>query len=201
MHLYIRRLSILICGLLCSCSLLTPNINTELTQLRPGQYSLDPNHMSLQFKVSHLGLSTYVGRFNQVDASLDFTPQNMTRAKLQARININSIDTNNNSLDATLCSSWFDCDRYPEALFESTDITVQGTGFRFEGDLTLRGVTRRINLYGEFLGGAVNRLNGRYTLGFKAEGVIKRSNFGIDNYLAMVGDEVTLEVHAEFLKQ
>lgn len=169
--------------------------------MRPGQYSLDPNHMSLQFKVSHLGLSTYVGRFNQVDASLDFTPQNMTRAKLQARININSIDTNNNSLDATLCSSWFDCDRYPEALFESTDITVQGTGFRFEGDLTLRGVTRRINLYGEFLGGAVNRLNGRYTLGFKAEGVIKRSNFGIDNYLAMVGDEVTLEVHAEFLKQ
>lgn len=169
--------------------------------MRSGQYRLDPNHMSLQFKVSHLGLSTYVGRFNQVDASLDFTPDNMAQAQLQARININSIDTNNSTLDATLCSSWFDCNRYPEAFFESTDITAEGSGFRFQGDLTLNGVTQRINLYGEFLGGAVNRLNGRYTLGFKADGVIKRSNFGIDNYLTLVGDEVTLEVHAEFLRQ
>lgn len=201
MHPHLRRFSILICVLLCSCSLLTPNINTELTQLRPGQYRLDPNHMSLQFKVSHLGLSTYVGRFNQVDASLDFTPDNMAQAQLQARININSIDTNNSTLDATLCSSWFDCESYPEAFFESTNITTEGAGFRFEGDLTLNGVTQRINLYGEFLGGAVNRLNGRYTLGFQAEGVIKRSNFGIDNYLTLVGDDVTLEVHAEFLKQ
>lgn len=201
MPLYLRLLIILICTFLCSCSLLTPKINTELTQLRSGQYRLDPNHMSLQFKVSHLGLSTYVGRFNQVDASLDFTPDNMAQAQLQARININSIDTNNSTLDATLCSSWFDCNRYPEAFFESTDITAEGSGFRFQGDLTLNGVTQRINLYGEFLGGAVNRLNGRYTLGFKADGVIKRSNFGIDNYLTLVGDEVTLEVHAEFLRQ
>lgn len=201
MPLYLRLLIILICTFLCSCSLLTPKINTELTQLRSGQYRLDPNHTSLQFKVSHLGLSTYVGRFNQVDASLDFTPDNMAQAQLQARININSIDTNNSTLDATLCSSWFDCNRYPDAFFESTDITAEGSGFRFQGDLTLNGVTQRINLYGEFLGGAVNRLNGRYTLGFKADGVIKRSNFGIDNYLTLVGDVVTLEVHAEFLRQ
>lgn len=201
MPLYFRLSTIFICSLLSSCSLLKPTVHTELTQLRTGQYQLDPSHMSLQFKVSHLGLSTYVGRFNRVEASLDFTPENMSHSQLQARVYIDSIDTNNSSLDSTLCSNWFDCERYPHAFFESTQVSAEGRGFRFEGNLTLKGVTQPIQLYGEFLGGAVNRLNGRYTLGFKAEGVMKRSDFGIDNYLAIVGDEVTLEIHAEFLRQ
>lgn len=189
------------CLALSSCSLLTPSVETALSELRAGQYQIDPQHTSVQFKVSHLGLSTYVGRFNTVAASLDFSPENMAQAQLQARIDISSIDTNNSALENTLRSSWFDAKRYPEAFFESTKITPQGSGFHFEGNLTLKGVTRRINLYGEFLGGAVNRLNGRYTLGFTASGSIKRSDFGIDNYLALVGDDVVLEVHAEFLRQ
>ena len=185
-----------------SCSLLAPSVTSEFSQLRAGQYRLDPLHASLVFKVSHLGLSTYVGRFNRFDASLDFDPADIGSAQLQASIYTASIDTNNAQLDQTLRgSSWLHSDRFPEASFHCTSVTATGSGFKFDGDLTLHGVSRPISLHGKFLGAAVNRLNGRYTLGFRASGSINRSDFGIDSYLAMIGDRVTLEVEAEFLRQ
>ena len=52
-----------------------------------------------------------------------------------------------------------------------------------------------------FNGGANNLLTGRYTLGFDATGAIKRSEFGITNLVPAVGDEVVLEIHAEFSRQ
>jgi polyisoprenoid-binding protein YceI len=69
------------------------------------------------------------------------------------------------------------------------------------GELTLRGVTRPITLDVIFNGGADNLLTGRYTLGFAATGTIRRSEFGITNLVPAIGDEVTLEIHAEFLRQ
>ena len=64
--------------LLSSCvSLLVPTVNTEVVSLKAGQYKLDKAHATLLFKVQHLGLSTYVGRFNNFDASLDFDPENI----------------------------------------------------------------------------------------------------------------------------
>ena len=52
-----------------------------------------------------------------------------------------------------------------------------------------------------FNGGASNLISGRYTLGFAATGTIKRSEFGITNLIPAIGDEVELEIHAEFLRQ
>lgn len=187
---------------LSSCTLLTPSVSTELRQLRAGQYHLDQSHAAIIFKANHLGLSSYIGRFNQWDARLDFNPEAMAAAKLSATVSTASVDTNNAKLEETLRGgSWFDSNSFPETYFESTEVLAEQDGFRFNGLLTLRGVTHPVSLYGEFVGGAVNRLNGHYTLGFRAEGSIKRSDFGIDNYLGMVADEVELEVHAEFIRQ
>lgn len=199
-----RKLSIFLASvlLLSSCSLLAPNVNVNLAELREGQYRLDPNHAALLFRVSHLGLSSFIGRFNEFDASLDFDPNAMHLAKLEAVVDTSSIDTNNAELDNTLrTSSWLDTTTYPEATFKSRTVTAQGDGFLFTGDLTLHGITRTVSLQGRFIGGAVNRLNGRYTLGFSARGQIKRSEFGIDSYLAMIGDEINLEIDVEFLRQ
>lgn len=207
MTIYIRAVPIVLIAAffllsLNSCSLLAPSVTSEFSQLRAGQYRLDPQHASLVFKVSHLGLSTYVGRFNRFDASLDFDPAAIGSATLQASIHTASIDSNNAKLDQTLRgSSWLDSDSFPEASFHSTSVTATGSGFHFNGHLTLHGVSRPISLHGEFLGAAVNRLNGRYTLGFRASGSINRSDFGIDSYLAMIGDRVLLEIEAEFLRQ
>ena len=61
-----------------ACSrLVTPDQTTEITEVRAGQYALDPNHAALMFKLNHLGFSTFLGRFTEFDASLDFDPENI----------------------------------------------------------------------------------------------------------------------------
>ena len=188
---------------LSSCvSWITPNVESALIELQAGEYQLDSNHAALLFKVQHLGLSTYVGRFNKFDAQLNFDPNNMAAASLKAVVIIDSIDINNADLSATLQSdTWFSSDQYAQALFVSHTVTpISDTSFNFTGDLTLRGVTKLVTFKATFHGGADNWITGKYTLGFSAVGQIKRSDFGMDSYIPIVGDQIDLEIYAEFLK-
>ena len=183
-------------------SLIAPDVKSEAAALREGAYKLDPDHAAVLFKIDHLGFSTYVGRFNTVAATLDFDPDNPGAAQLDAVIKTASIDVNNDEFAGTLAGPrWFDSGEHPEAVFRSRSVEISGdsTG-RVHGDLTLRGVTRPMTLDVAFRGGANNILTRKYTVGFEATGVLKRSEFGIDNLIPAVGDEVTLEIHAEFLR-
>lgn len=190
--------------LLSSCSqLLAPRVQTELVKLRTGQYSLDPEHCAVIFKVGHLGLSTFVGRFEQVKASLDFDPSAIESAKLQAVIAMTSVNVNNKDFEDTLRgSSWFNVEQYPEAVFQSKSAeTLTSNVVRFMGDLTFLGVTKEVALDVTFNGGAMNMLTRRYTIGFEATSRFNRSDFGLDQYLGLVGDEITIEAYAEFLRE
>jgi polyisoprenoid-binding protein YceI len=180
--------------------LITPTPNRELTALRPGNYRIDPDHTAVLFKVWHLGLSKLVGRFNRVDASLDFDPSDLGAARLQALVDIGSIDVVNPDLENSLTSVfWLDTTRYPTASFTSTSVQPLDTHtIEIKGELTFMGVTRPLELQAVFNGGALNVLSGKYTIGFQAHGSLQRSDFGLRNYLPAVGDEVALEVHAEF---
>lgn len=199
-------LAIIIVLSLSSCvSWLAPSVKSELVELQGGEYQLDSQHAALLFKIKHLGLSTYVGRFNQFDAELNFDPNNMVAASLKAVVDIRSIDINNADLAETLQDpTWFDSERFPQATFISHTVTPLSTlqsnnRFNFSGDLTLRGVNKPVTFKATFHGGANNWLTGKYTIGFSAVGQIKRSDFGMDSYIPIVGDEVDLEIYAEFL--
>ena len=192
------------CLSLTACSqLLAPNVQTELVKLRTGQYSLDPEHSAVIFKVGHLGLSTFVGRFEQVKASLDFDPNAIENAKLQAVIAMASVNVNNEDFEDTLRgSSWFNVEQYPEAVFQSKSArSLTPNVVRFMGDLTFLGVTKEVALDVTFNGGAMNMLTRRYTIGFEATSRFNRSDFGLDQYLGLVGDEITIEAYAEFLRE
>lgn len=184
-------------------SLVTPNFTQEFAQLRKGAYTLDDEHAYLNFKVEHLGLSYVVGRFNSMDATLDFNPDAISELVLEGSIDMTSIDMNNNSLEKQLQDSgWLNTRQYAQAVFKSTAVEAgEGDSFIVTGDFTLRGVTRPVQLLGSFKGGADNLLTGKYTLGFSATGSISRSQFGIDSFAALVGDEILLEIHAEFQRQ
>ncbi|MCC4831281.1 YceI family protein [Shewanella sp. 1_MG-2023] len=189
--------------LLSSCvSWVAPNVESDLLELQPGEYQLDENHAALIFKIQHLGLSTYVGRFNQFDAELNFDPNDMAAATLSAVVDISSIDINNPDLSDTLQEdTWFHSAQFPQAAFVSHTVTpINDTSFNFSGDLTLRGVTKPVTFTATFHGGADNWMTGKYTVGFSAVGQIKRSDFGMSSYIPIVGDEIELEIYAEFLK-
>jgi len=201
---YQKLLLILLAFSVSACGyLIKPNVKTGIVNLEPGSYQIDKQHTSLLFKINHMGMSTFVGRFNSVEASLEFDPAHMDNAKLSAVINIASVDVNNADLAETLRgSSWFDADKYPQAFFKTTSVELLGESrAKFSGNLSLHGVTAPVVLDVVFNGGGDNMLTGRYTLGFTAVTSFKRSQFGMDFLIPAVGDDVNVEVFAEFQKR
>jgi len=206
-HIVLRALAAAAMVLTTACETLAtafaPDVETEATALRPGNYTLDSAHASLIFKVDHLGLSTYLGRFERFDVSLDFNEDDPTASRVDAVIDMTSLDVANDDFAETLTgSSWFDAAVFPETRFQSTAIVVTGenTG-TMTGDLTLRGVTAPAKLDVTFNGGGRDRLRGAYVIGLSARGDISRSAFGIDRFNGLVGDNVTIEIEAEFLRE
>jgi polyisoprenoid-binding protein YceI len=204
-HHFIKIVLTIVIGVwLASCgTLIKPNVKTGIVQLEKGSYKLDQTHVAVLFKINHMGLSTFVGRFNKVDATLEFDPGNIAAAKLSAIIDVASLDANNSDLEATLrSSSWLDTGKYPQAFFKTTSVSVLDQNSAvFVGELTLHGVTAPINLTVTFNGGANNMLTGFYTLGFSAHSTFNRSTFGVDYLIPAIGDQVSIEVFAEFQQQ
>ena len=191
-----------VCLLTACASIVRPNFQTEIVKLRPGAYSLDPAHAALLFKIEHLELSTYVGRFNSFDASLEFDPADLAATDLNAVVDMSSLDTNDRELEDTIKGAdWFNVAQFPQATFSTASVRVlDDNSFIFTGDLTFRGVTAPVELMATFNGGADNLLTGKYTLGFTATGSFKRSDYGMDSFAGIIGDEVNLEIFAEFLR-
>ena len=187
--------------ILSACaSLITPNFTQTLSELRPGQYKLDPEHAYIHFRIEHLGLSTVVGRFNKADASLDFDPQQIDTLELEGLVDMAALDLNNRDLEKRLRGrDWFNTEQFPQASFATTLVTPTSSDtFTIEGNFTLRGISKPLALEARFKGGADNLLTGKYTLGFAASGSFLRSDYGMTSLGALVADEVFVEINAEF---
>ena len=200
-----RRFSLLLAcsAMLFSCDrLLAPDFNTDVTELRGGGYTLDPDHASLVFKISHLGFSTFIGSFDDFDASLDFDPENIENSQLEAIINMASLDVNLPEFEEELKgSNWFDVEQYPQAVYRTTSFleAVDENTFVFAGELTMHGTTAPVNITVDFNGGGRNVLTRSYTMGFEARATFLRSDFGVDRFTNFgVGDEINLDINVEF---
>jgi len=186
------------------CGYLLPHGHqtTEVSSLPEGAYRLDPDHATILLKIDHLGFSKLVGRFDRFDATLDFDTAAPESSRLVVTIDVASIDFGLPAFEQDLRGAgWLDAERYPDARFESRTIAITGedTGV-ITGALTLHGVTAPVILDVTFNGGGSNLLTGAYTLGFAAEGSVLRSTFGLGALAPAIGDEVVLEVHAEFAR-
>lgn len=196
---------ILLCSvLLVSCDrILTPDFESEITELSAGQFTLDPDHATLLWKLNHLGFSTFIGRFNDFDASLDFDPENVGNSSLEVVIDTTSLDINNAEFAEELRGdNWFNTENFPQAVYRTTSLIESNeNSFVFAGDLTLLGVTAPVNLNVDFHGGGRNFLTRANTMGFSATASFQRSVFGLDRFTSFgIGDEIELEVHVEFME-
>ncbi|MCG8415323.1 MAG: YceI family protein [Pseudomonadales bacterium] len=191
-------------ALLGACDrLVTPDQTTEITELRAGAYTLDTDHAALLFKLNHLGFSTFLGRFETFDATLDFDPEDIENANLEVIVDMSSINVNLPEFEEELRGDdWLDVANYPQAVYRTTSF-VESTGdntFVYAGELTFHGVTAPVNLEVEFHGGGRNFLTRSYTVGFSGAVTFLRSDFGVDRFTSFgVGDEIELEVHVEFM--
>jgi polyisoprenoid-binding protein YceI len=174
-----------------------------------GSYTLDKLHTSLVFRVSHLGFSSYTGRFTRLDAKLDFDPARLGASHVSVTIDPHSIAADNvpsSFLDMLSGKDWLDADTFPQMTFRSRSVEITGASrFRVHGDLTLHGVTKPVVLDARYNGGyAGHPLEPSARIGFSATGKFKRSDFGISIGIPApgttmgVGDEVELILESEF---
>jgi polyisoprenoid-binding protein YceI len=195
-----RLIAALACLMLAAC-VSAPSVDPA--RLPAGEWELDREHASVTWRVRHLGLSWYTARFDAMDARLSFDPATPEASQLTAVIEAASVSTGDRDFDETLRgAAWFDASRHPQILFRSTRIEVTGeTTGRIHGELTLKGVTRPAVLETEFYGGLFNPLEGRRAVGFGADLVIDRTDFGVGRLPpGFIGDEVRVRIEAEFLR-
>lgn len=174
-----------------------------------GQYQLDLSHASIVWKVSHLGLSNYVARFADFDASINFDPNDISKSSVTATINPLSVQTaypnaDQKDFDKVLATdkSWFNGNKFTSITFTSRNIDMKSdkTG-EMEGDLTFLGVTKPVTLNVTF-NGAMQRqpFSGKPTMGFSATTTITRSEWGMSKYTPSIGDQVEVMIEGEFFK-
>ena len=177
-----------------------PASATQPAEVRAGAYALDKSHAKVVWAANHFGFSTYYGEFTDFDAKLTLDPAAPERSSLQVTVAMPSADTHNDGLDKHLATAdFFDVAQYPTATFVSTE--VRRTGDRtadVTGDFTLRGVTKPLTLKVTYNGAGVSPAGGKYTVGFSAEGVVKRSDYGMTYAIPGVADDVKLLISGEF---
>jgi polyisoprenoid-binding protein YceI len=172
-----------------------------LADMPAGLYKSDNNHTHIYFTYSHVGFSNAHGRFDKFDGQLNFVPNAPATSSVSFTVDPASIDTNIPELEALLKGSgFFDVAKDPEMTFVSHGLARlnQNEGV-LTGDLTMHGVKRPIELkvkLNKFLVGKELKF---CRFGFTATGLLKRSDWGL-GAVPLVGDDVTLDLNAEFTK-
>jgi polyisoprenoid-binding protein YceI len=170
-------------------------------------WELDPAHSSVSFAVRHMMISTVRGQFRTFSGTAIGDPTSPEQAKLEATIDVASIDTGNEKRDAHLKSAdFFDVQQFPKMTFKSTKIEPAGPGkYKVTGDLTLHGVTKPVVL--EVEGPTKPVTMGNVKSGAHATTRINRKDFGItwnksmDGGGIMVGDDVDVTIDVEAAKK
>ena len=175
---------------------------TVTSELKGGNYVLDPTHASVIWSLSHAGLSNYSARFDDISGTLSFEPNAPANSQLDIIIDPKSVNTGLPDFDETIAtgSNYFNANSFPEIRFTSTAINVSGeTRGTVTGDLTFRGVTKPVTLDVTFNGAGKSFGHPGDTLGFSATTEIDRGAFGLTHLSNFgIGNEVTLRIEAEF---
>jgi polyisoprenoid-binding protein YceI len=178
-------------------------ISTE--RIPTGTYDVDPAHSSVGFEVRHMGIATVRGAFRRFQGVIDTTGD---APVLKGTVEVASIDTNEEQRDGHLkAPDFFDVDQYPEISFHTTAIEATADGhIRLAGEITMKGVTKQIELAGTAAGGGSDPW-GNERVGFEVEGVIDRRDFDLKwnqtlpNGNLLVSNEVKLLVNVSAVKQ
>ena len=183
--------------------------NKKHKQMSATKWVVDPTHSEVQFKIKHLVISTVTGSFNKFEGkALTKAEEDFENADIDFSIDVDSIHTNQAQRDDHLRNSdFFEASTYPKINFKSTSFKKNGNGnYKLAGDLTLKGVTKPVELDVEF-GGAAKDHYGNYKSGFEVTGKINRKEFGL-TYNALtetgglaLGEDVKLIANLQLVKQ
>jgi polyisoprenoid-binding protein YceI len=166
-----------------------------------GTWAADPVHSNVSFEVGYAGVNAFRGGFREFAGVL-------SGETLEGSATVASVDVKDEQLNGHLQSpDFFDAARFPEITFKATEITRDGTQLRANGELTIKGVTKPVELTGTIADAPATDPFGRERLGLRLETTVDRNEFGVSwnapnqsggNYLA---DDVKLVAELALVKQ
>ena len=170
-------------------------------------WTLDKSHSNTTFRVRHL-MSTVSGSFNDFDVNLQIDRAKPQNSSVEFTIKTASIDTGNNNRDDHLRSAdFFDAEKHPAITFKSASVKATSKDqFEVTGDLTMRGVTKRVTLPVAFLGFLTDN-RGREKAGFSIETTINRKDYDIvwnralDSGGFVLGEDVKVIIDLQVAKK
>jgi polyisoprenoid-binding protein YceI len=169
-----------------------------------GTYVIDTKETQARYTTNHMGFTEFSGIFPGATGKLTIDPKQLAATKLEVTVPMAGLETTNRELDHVLFSDqFFDGDKFPRLKFVSTSVTRTGPRTaKVAGDLTMHGITKPVTLDVTFNGAGPNSFKKNVlTMGFRAEGVVKRSDFGMGKYVPVVSDETTISISAAFEKE
>lgn len=168
-----------------------------------GSYAFDPAHSQIVYSYDHMGFSTSHGFVNGVEGTITLDPADVASATVEASFPLDALRTIDAELDQHIMGPDFFnvTGDAPAVTFTSTSVEAgDDNEARVTGDLTLNGVTKPVTLEVEFEGAGLDPMTQAETVGFSAEGEIRRSEFNLGAFVPAVSDEIEFEINVEAKK-
>ena len=175
------------------------------SQVSASQWRIDGDHSETRFEIKHI-LTTVSGQFTEFTGDVIFNPEDLDRGKFDFTVKVNSVNTNNGKRDNHLRSKdFFDADKFPEMGFKSAKIShLKDNLYALEGMLTIKDVTKKINIEFEFFQPQPHPFDKKKNVGgFKAKFILPRLEYHVGNgkflKMGVVGSDVAVEITMEAL--
>jgi len=167
-----------------------------------GTYAIDPSHSYVTFSYLHQGLSFPLLRATSAAGELEFDADNIQNSSVNVAIAADSIRSNIDYFDEELASrKFFNADKYPHITFRSDSYEPVGDSDGvLRGQVTIRGVTRPIELGVTLNDAIIHPMLEIPVVGFSATGSLNRSEFGLARGVPVVSDTVRFQIEIEFLQ-
>jgi polyisoprenoid-binding protein YceI len=180
---------------------MSTDVALDLPGYVAGTWDFDAAHTYVGFVVRHLVVTKVRGRFDSVEGHI-VTAKNPLESTVEVSVDLHSVNTNNETRDNHLRSAdFFESEINPRMSFRSTGVRQNGDDFILDGQLTIKDVTRPIELEFEYAGVTPDPWGGT-RIGFSAKGEINRKDYnvnfeGLQNGLAVVADKVEIVIDVE----
>lgn len=201
------RLPLVILLSLGAGAALLPQTSRVVDAVPPAEaatFKVDPGHTSVVFRITHLGVSAFYGRFNGVTGSVQWSKDDPSATSINITVDANSVDTHDEKREQHLKGpDFFNVKQHPTITFKSTKVTGSGKSLKVTGDLTLLGKTKQVSFDATHVGERALGKRFGHRAGWEATLTIKRSEFGMKYAVAngILGDEVKLTISLEGIRQ
>ncbi|MFI7586098.1 YceI family protein [Spongisporangium articulatum] len=169
-----------------------------------GTWNIDTVHSTVGFAVKHAMVSTTRGRFESFTGSATIDAENPENSTATVEIDAASVNTNNERRDGHLKSpDFWDAETNPKITFQSTSATLKGDDLVMVGDLTIKGISKPVEIVWTFNGVAKDPFGGGWKAGFEGVATVDRAdwdltwNAAVETGGFLISDKVKLVLEIE----